>query len=260
MVNSFKELECRAIITLQEGNPPVYPVGPLVKMGKGGDRVDGSTCLEWLNGQPHGSVLYISFGSGGTLSSHQITELALGLELSGQKFLWVARSPNDKNSSAAFFNSNTQNDPSAYLPKGFLDRSKGIGLVVPSWAPQAQILAHGSTGGFLTHCGWNSTLESVVNGVPLIAWPLYAEQTMNAVMLTEDVKVALRPKHSDNGLVERTEIATIVRSLMEGEEGEQLRNRMRDLKDASAKTLSVDGESTKILTELTQKWKNKASG
>lgn len=71
------------------------------------------------------------------------------------------------------------------------------------------VLSHGSTGGFLTHCGWNSVLESVVNGVPLIAWPLYAEQKMNAVMLTEDIKVALRPKANANGLMEREEIARV---------------------------------------------------
>nr|BAF75897.1 glucosyltransferase [Cyclamen persicum] len=264
MVNSFKELEPGAIGALQEegllGNPPVYPVGPLVGMGHANGMVDRSGCLEWLDGQPHGSVLFISFGSGGTLSSGQITELALGLELSEQKFLWIVRSPSDKTSTAAFFNPSTENDPLAYLPKGFVERTKGVGLVFPSWAPQARILSHGSTGGFLTHCGWNSTLESVVNGVPLIAWPLYAEQKMNAAMLTEDVKVALRPKYSKNGLVERTEIATIVRSLMEGEGGKQLRNRMRDLKDASAKTLSTDGESTRILTELSRKWKNRTSG
>nr|BAF75896.1 glucosyltransferase [Cyclamen persicum] len=263
MVNSFKELEPGAIGALQEegsGNPPVYPVGPLVKMGHARGMVDRSGCLEWLDGQPHGSVLFISFGSGGTLSSEQTTELALGLELSEQKFLWIVRSPNDKTSDAAFFNPNAENDPSTYLPKGFLERTKGVGLVLPSWAPQAQILSHGSTGGFLTHCGWNSTLESVVNGVPLIAWPLYAEQKMNAVMLTEDIKVALRPKCSKSGLVERAEIAKIVKSLMEGEEGKRLRSRMRDLKNVSEKRLSADGESTKMLRELTQKWKNKAVG
>lgn len=260
MVNSFKELEPGPLSVLQEGNPPIYPVGPLVNMGTARDCVDESGCLEWLDGQPHGSVLYICFGSGGTLSSVQITELALGLELSEQRFLWILRSPNDENSCATFFNLNAPNDPLAYLPKGFLERTKGLGIVLPSWGPQSQILSHGSTGGFLTHCGWNSTLESVVNGIPLIAWPLYAEQKMNAALLTTDVKVALRPKSNKNGIVERVEIATIVRNLMEGEEGKQLRSRMRNLKDAAAKTLSADGKSTKVLTDLTQKWKKKASG
>ncbi|KAE9460188.1 hypothetical protein C3L33_07887, partial [Rhododendron williamsianum] len=141
----------------------------------------------------------------------------------------------------------------------FVDRTKGYGLLVPSWAPQAQILSHRSTGGFLTHCGWNSTLESVVHGVPLIVWPLYAEQKMNAVILTEDVKVALRPKVGENGIVGRVEIAKVVKGLMEGEEGKQVRARMRDLKDAAKRVLSADGSLTRSLSELAQKWKNKIS-
>jgi hydroquinone glucosyltransferase len=259
MVNSFKELEGGAIGALQEekpGKPPVYPVGPLIQMNSGGGD-DGSGCLSWLDCQPPGSVLFISFGSGGTLSCDQLNELALGLEMSEQRFIWVVRSPSDTAAYATYFSVQSKNDPFAFLPKGFVDRTKGYGLLVPSWAPQAQILSHGSTGGFLTHCGWNSTLESVVNGVPLIAWPLYAEQKMNAVMLTEDVKVALRPKPGENGLIGRVEIAKVVKGLMEGEEGKQVRSRMRDLKDAAARVISDDGSSTKSLAELAQKWKNK---
>ncbi|KAJ6338361.1 hypothetical protein OIU76_007934 [Salix suchowensis] len=173
MVNSFTDLEKGALQALQEveaGKPAVYPVGPLVNMDSS-TGVEGSECLKWLDDQPHGSVLFVSFGSGGTLSLDQITELALGLEMITKTL-------------------------SISYRKGFLERTKGRGLVVPSWAPQPQVLSHGSTGGFLTHCGWNSTLESVVSGVPLIVWPLYAEQKMNAWMLTQDIKVALRPKAS----------------------------------------------------------------
>ncbi|EEF28476.1 UDP-glucosyltransferase, putative [Ricinus communis] len=236
MVNSFTDLEGGAIKALQEeepaGKPPVYPVGPLVNMGSSSSR-EGAECLRWLDEQPHGSVLYVSFGSGGTLSYDQINELALGLEMSEQRFLWVARSPNDGVANATFFSVQSQKDPFDFLPKGFLDRTKDRGLVVPSWAPQAQVLSHGSTGGFLTHCGWNSTLESVINGVPLIAWPLYAEQKMNAVMLTEDI-----------------------RSLVEGEEGKKVRHRMKDLKNASIRVLGEDGSSTQALSKLILKWKN----
>ncbi|KAJ8748582.1 hypothetical protein K2173_003483 [Erythroxylum novogranatense] len=260
LVNSFMDLEGGALRALQEedsGKPPVYPVGPLVNMGSDGGS-EGSECLKWLDNQPHGSVLYVSFGSGGTLSYDQITELALGLEMSEQRFLWVVRSPNDKVANATYFSVQSQKDPFNFLPKGFLDRTRGRGLVLPSWAPQAQVLSHGSTGAFLTHCGWNSTLESVVNGVPLIAWPLYAEQKMNAVMLTEDLKLALRPKVSENGLILREEIADVVRGLMEGEEGKRVRNRMKDLKDSAAQVLSKDGSSTKALSEVALRWKNRA--
>lgn len=128
---------------------------------------------------------------------------------------------------------------------------------MPSWAPQAKILGHSSTGGFLTHCGWNSTLESVVEGIPLIAWPLYAEQKMNAVMLAEDLKVASRPKADENGFVGRVEIANMVKRLMEGEEGKGLRSRMKELKDAAAKVLSQDGSSTEALAQVAGKWQAK---
>ncbi|KAK0582500.1 hypothetical protein LWI29_026237 [Acer saccharum] len=264
MVNSFMELESGALNSLQKeepGKPPVYPVGPLVNMGSNssaGARTGGDVeCLKWLDDQPHSSVLFVSFGSGGTLSFNQITELAYGLEMSEQRFLWVVRSPNDKAANATYFTVHSNNDDFDFLPNGFLERTKGRGLVVPSWAPQAQVLSHGSTGGFLTHCGWNSVLESVVNGVPLIAWPLYAEQKMNAVMLTEDIELALRPKASENGLFGRDEIARVVKGLIEGEEGKRVRNRMKDLKDAAAKVLSDDGSSTKSLAEVAQKLKNK---
>ncbi|KAB1219588.1 Hydroquinone glucosyltransferase [Morella rubra] len=259
LTNSFLELEPGAIEALQAeepGKPPVYPVGPLVNMGSSG-KVDGSECLKWLDEQPHGSVLFVSFGSGGTLSTNQMNELALGLEKSEQRFLWVVRTPNDHVANATYFSVQSEKDPFDFLPKGFLERTKGRGLVLPSWAPQAQVLSHSSTGGFLTHCGWNSILESVVNGVPLIAWPLYAEQKMNAVMLTEDIKVALRPKFNDNGLAGREEIAKVAKALMEGEEGKRLRSHMKNLKDAAARVLSEDGSSTKALSELALKWKNK---
>ncbi|XP_061353001.1 hydroquinone glucosyltransferase [Gastrolobium bilobum] len=260
--NSFLELEPGAIKELlkeEPGKPPFYPVGPLVNMGSAQTGANSSECLRWLDDQPHGSVLFVSFGSGGTLSSTQVNELAYGLEMSEQRFLWVVRSPNDNVANASYFSADSQFDPFDFLPKGFVERTRGRGLLVPSWGPQPQILSHGSTGGFLTHCGWNSILESVVNGVPLVVWPLFAEQKMNAVMLTQDIKVALRPNVGENGLVERQEIATVVKCLMEGEEGKKIRYQMKDLKDAAAKALGENGSSTNHISRLALKWKNKAT-
>ncbi|KAJ4958384.1 hypothetical protein NE237_025495 [Protea cynaroides] len=262
LVNSFMDLETSSINAITEGKdfnvPPVYPIGPLVK-GVSNDGVDVHNCLKWLDDQPHSSVLFVSFGSGGSLSPEQLTELAFGLELCQQRFLLVVRSPTRKSPNANFFDAQSTEDPFASLPKGFLERTKGMGLVVPSWAPQIQVLSHASTGGFLTHCGWNSTLESIVQGVPLIVWPLYAEQRMNAVMLAQEMKVALRPAVGEDGIVGREEIAAVVKCLMEGEEGKRLWNRIRELKDAAAKALSEDGSSTQSLLEVTHKWKAKAN-
>lgn len=145
-----------------------------------------------------------------------MNELALGLE---KRFLWLVRRPNDNVSNATYFDGcgggdgQNENDSSfEFLPDGLKGQTRDRGLVVDSWAPQAQILSHYSTGGFLSHCGWNSVLESVLNGVPLIAWPLYAEQRMNAFMLNQDVKVALRPKADENGVVGREEIEREVKA------------------------------------------------
>ncbi|KAL1220725.1 UDP-glycosyltransferase 72B3 [Cardamine amara subsp. amara] len=259
LVNSFVDLEPNAIKALQEPSPdkpPVYPIGPLVDTGSsdsnGNDEYD--ECLNWLEKQPFGSVLYVSFGSGGTLTSEQFNELAFGLAESGKRFIWVIRSPSGI-ANSSFFNPHSQTDPFSYLPHGFLDRTKEKGLVVGSWAPQVQILAHPSVGGFLTHCGWNSTLESIVNGVPLIAWPLYAEQKMNALLLVEDVGAALRPRLGEDGIVQREEVVRVVKGLMEGEEGTVVRKKMKELKERVVRVLSNDGFSTKSLTQVSLKWK-----
>ncbi|KAL3743616.1 hypothetical protein ACJRO7_018827 [Eucalyptus globulus] len=260
LLNSFEDLEPKVIEYLgreEPGKPPVYPIGPLVNMEQS-SKSDGLECLKWLDKQPKCSVLYVSFGSGGTLSYDQMQELALGLEMSEHRFLWVVRTPNDIAAEATYFAGDSQNESVEFLPKGFLERTKGRGLVVPLWAPQAQVLAHSSTGGFLTHCGWNSTLESMLNGVPLIAWPLFAEQRMNAIMLTQDIKVALRPSADpESGLVGRDEIPRVVKRLMGGEEGKRIRNRMKELKDTAAKVLGEDGSSTRALSELALIWKAK---
>ncbi|TKY66297.1 Hydroquinone glucosyltransferase [Spatholobus suberectus] len=249
-MNTFLELESRAIRVLQEQvkvKPKVYPVGPIIQMGSIGHE-NGVECLTWLDKQEPKSVLYVSFGSGGTLSQDQLNELAFGLELSGQRFLWVARAPSSVASSAYLGAENK--DPLQFLPHGFLERTKKQGLVVPSWAPQIQVLGHSSTGGFLSHCGWNSVLESVVQGVPVITWPLFAEQSLNAAMLIDDLKVALRPKVNERGLAEREEIAKIVRGLMVEKEGVQIRKRMERLKIAASNAIKEDGSSTKTLSEV----------
>ncbi|ESW06366.1 hypothetical protein PHAVU_010G042200 [Phaseolus vulgaris] len=254
-VNSFFEMEASPIRALKEegrGYPLVYPVGPIVQTG---DDAKGLECLTWLDKQEVGSVLYVSFGSGGTLSQEQVNELAYGLELSNHKFLWVVREPSSL-AFDAYLSAKKDVDPLHFLPGGFLERTKEQGLVIPSWAPQIQVLGHSSVGGFLTHCGWNSILESVVHGVPLITWPLFAEQRMNAVVLSEGLKVGVRPRVGENGLVERVEIVEVIKCLMEGEEGGKMHKRMEELKEAANNALKEDGSSTKTLSELVLKWEN----
>ncbi|CAN0825210.1 Hydroquinone glucosyltransferase [Linum grandiflorum] len=255
LINSFTDLEGETIRFLQENmNKPIYPIGPIIQPGDG-STADPSGCIKWLDNQPADSVVLVSFGSGGTLSSAQLMELALGLEASHKRFIWVVRSPNDADSSSSYFSGKSSSNPFDFLPEGFVDRTKGRGLIVPSWAPQMQVLSHAATGGFMSHCGWNSTLESLVNGVPMIAWPLYAEQKMNAVLLEKDFGVALRPRVGSE-VIGREEIGNVARSLMEGEEGKRVRYRMKELKDAAGKVLSKDGSSNRALSEVVQKWKD----
>ncbi|KAH1081023.1 hypothetical protein J1N35_020784 [Gossypium stocksii] len=160
---------------------------------------------------------------------------------------------------SSYYDSQNNKEPLSFLPLGFLDRTEEKGLVVPSWAPQMEILGHGSTGGFLTHCGWNSVLESIANGVPMIAWPLYAEQRMNAVLLTEGINVALRPTVNQKGVVEREEMAKVIKCLMKGDQGLIIREEMSKYKDAAAKAVSESGSSTKALSQLVVKWKDMKS-
>ncbi|KAI3693226.1 hypothetical protein L6452_33057 [Arctium lappa] len=248
LVNSFHELEAETFRVLSTVGP-IYPIGPLIRSdtNNGSDRHES---LKWLDHQPTKSVVLVSFGSGGTLSLDQIHELANGLETSGQRFLWIVRSPNEKASNASFFTASSQTESLGFLPQGFLTRTKNQGLVVTSWGPQIEILSHGATGGFLTHCGWNSVLESVVHGVPMIAWPLYAEQHMNAKVMTESLSLALRAESDDCGIVRKEVIEKVVKELMEGDEGKKISKRLNELKVAAMKALSDGGSSMESLSKF----------
>ncbi|XP_020701576.1 hydroquinone glucosyltransferase-like [Dendrobium catenatum] len=266
MVNSFEAMEGGTARFLKErgnGKPPIFSIGPLTCDSRSDkSQVESGLCLRWLDQQPGRSVLFIAFGSGGMLSFKQTKEMALGLEMSGQRFLWVVRKPVDADASSAYFNHrHGKNNPLGFLPEGFVERMKEKGMVVPSWAPQEEILAHGAIGGFLSHCGWNSTLESIINGVPMITWPLYSEQPMNAVMLVEGAKVALRPTvmNNDDQVVGKEAIADVVKDLMEGEGGKDVRRRMHELKEAAMKAVGANGSSNKALAQMVNKWKTMAS-
>ncbi|VAI43682.1 unnamed protein product [Triticum turgidum subsp. durum] len=263
LVNTFDAIEPNASAILRQpepGHPPVYPVGPVIRQPDNGDD-DATGCIRWLDTQPDKSVLFVSFGSGGALSAAQMDELARGLELSGQRFLWVVRSPTDSGADpgANYYDGSKSKDyPLKFLPSGFLERTKEVGLVVPSWAPQVRVLGHRATGAMLTHCGWNSVLESVMHGVPMIAWPLYAEQRQNAVMLHEEIKVALRPKvRGADGMILGEDITKVVNDTMNSEEGDAMRTKVTELQKATRSGLAAGGMSHKTLNEMVTKWKER---
>ncbi|CAN0919668.1 UDP-glycosyltransferase 72E1 [Linum grandiflorum] len=257
LLNTWESLEVQTLTALRSSKhlknivkAPVYPVGPLVRPSPLTGSAENKAVLEWLDEQPSESVIYVSFGSGGTLSRAQMAELAWGLELSGQRFIWVVRPPVDDDSSKA--SSSDSDGPQRYLPEGFTSRTKERGMVVPMWAPQAEILAHESVGAFLSHCGWNSTLESITSGVPMVVWPLYAEQNLNAVLLTEELRVAVRPAWNDGGVVKRGEIESLVRRVMEGEEGKAIRERVKEVMENGGSALSwkLNGSSFRALEKV----------
>ncbi|XP_071694479.1 anthocyanidin 3-O-glucosyltransferase 5-like [Rutidosis leptorrhynchoides] len=239
--------------------PPVYPIGPLTKRVEPVCNEHEKEIIAWLDKQPKDSVLFIALGSGGTLSSEQLTELAYGLELSQQRFVFVVRKPSDY-AAAAFFDVGSEyEEVSSYLPEGFLKRTNRVGLVVNSWAPHVVVLKHSSTGAFLSHCGWNSTLESVKHGVPMIARPMYSEQRMNATVLSDEVGVAVKvPVVGDGGetvVVGRDEIAKVVREVMEGEKGKKLRCKAKELEASGRNSLSRGGSGFETLARVVESWK-----
>jgi hydroquinone glucosyltransferase len=266
LVNTFYEMEPATVEDFRQAAaegawPPVFPVGPFVRSGS--DETGDSACLEWLDRQPTGSVVYVSFGSGGSLSVEQTAELAAGLEASGYRFLWVVRMPSmDGHEDEEEHGRCKNGNPLAWLPEGFLERTKDKGLAVAAWAPQVRVLSHPATAAFVSHCGWNSTMESVSCGVPMIAWPLYAEQRMNAVVLEGSVGMALRvrPRARDAGgdgvVVSRRKIADAVRELMEGQEkGRAVRRQAGDMQQAAAHAWAPEGSSRRTLEEVAATWK-----
>ncbi|XP_047312180.1 anthocyanidin 3-O-glucosyltransferase 5-like isoform X1 [Impatiens glandulifera] len=262
LLNTWEDLEHETLEALRKNEEltslmkaPVYAVGPLTRVPVELTGARDST-LTWLDKQPRESVLYVSFGSGGTMSADQVTELAWGLELSGRRFLWKVRTPVDSgHADAAFFTGGSGEADTAdvilgkFLPHGFLTRTSNVGMVITRWVPQVEILSHPSIGGFMSHCGWNSILEGITKSLPMIAWPLYAEQRMNAAFLTDEAGVAVRSKEL-LGLKTRDEIKNMVGSVME--ENNPMRKRAKEIQESAMKAIEVGGSSHKALNQFIQ--------
>jgi UDP:flavonoid glycosyltransferase YjiC (YdhE family) len=160
--------------------------------------------MKWLDDQPEASVVFLCFGSMGGLRGRLVKEITRGLELCQSRFLWSLRTDE------------VTNDDDL-LPEGFIDRVKGRGMVC-GWSSQVEILAHKAVGGFVSHCGWNSIVESLWFGVPIVTWPMYAEQQLNAFLMVKELKIAVEMRldyriHGDE-LVSANEIETAIRCVM----------------------------------------------
>ncbi|KAL2512561.1 UDP-glycosyltransferase 71B7 [Abeliophyllum distichum] len=249
MINTFLDLEAYAMKSLSDDHtiPPVYSIGPMlhVTTENDDDNKDYDEIIKWLHEQPVSSVVFLCFGSMGYFDDEQVKEIAVALEKSGHRFLWSLRKPPPKD---GFEYPSDYENFEEILPEGFLQRTAGIGKVI-GWAPQGAVLSHHSVGGFVSHCGWNSTLESVWCGVPIAAWPMYAEQQTNAFELVKDLGIAVEIKmdyrRGSEVIVKAEEIEKGIRHLMEPDS--EMRNKMKQMKSKSRLALMEGGSSYNFL-------------
>ncbi|XP_071697384.1 anthocyanidin 3-O-glucosyltransferase 2-like [Rutidosis leptorrhynchoides] len=251
IVNSFVELEPYAFNSISTPIP-VYPVGPLLDHKKV-NRTNGSNeVINWLDKQPPKSVIFLCFGSMGCFSEPQLEQMAIALEKSNQRFLWSVRKPPPDGVHVA---PTDYTNVETVLPDGFLERVKERGMVC-GWAPQVEVLAHGATKGFVTHCGWNSILEGLWHGVPMATWPLSAEQQLNAFLLVKelglgvDLCMTYRSGGSGSELVMAGQIEKAINWLMDDEN--PVRNRVKEISEKSRKALKNGGSSFIALQKLAE--------
>ncbi|CAN1249928.1 Anthocyanidin 3-O-glucosyltransferase 6 (Fragment) [Linum perenne] len=245
VINTFPELESATIEHLSKGgngNPPVYPVGPILELKRGGGGGDdrGSEIMNWLNEQPPSSVVFLCFGSNGCFNEKQVKQIATALERTGYRFLWSLRRPPPKD----------YENPAEILPEGFLERTSGVGKII-GWAPQTAILAHPSMGGFVSHCGWNSILESLWFGVPIATWPIDGEQQLNAFEVVKEwgLGVDIKMEYSKEfGMDEDEEIEEGIKGLME--EGSEIKENVKKLSEKCRQALEEGGSAEVALNRF----------
>ncbi|KAL3514167.1 hypothetical protein ACH5RR_026884 [Cinchona calisaya] len=246
IINTFQELDEAILDALSSYLPPIYTIGPLHflenlvndKSLKGlGSNLwkEEPECLEWLDSKDQNSVVYINFGSITTMTSEQLVEFACGLANSQQPFLWIIRP-------------DLVLGDSAILPAEFLEETKERGLLA-SWCPQEKVLGHSSVGGFLTHSAWNSTLESISNGVPMIYWPFFADQPTNCWLCCNKLGIGIE---IDND-IKRDEVESLVRELVTGEKGKGMKKKALELKNKAEEAAeSLGGSSWSNLEKVIQ--------
>ncbi|CAL0304869.1 unnamed protein product [Lupinus luteus] len=252
IVNTLEELEPYALQSLYNDSklPRVYPIGPVLDVD-GSARWDPNPVqykhiMEWLDMQTKSSVVFLCFGSMGSMNVGQVAQIAFGLERAEFKFLWALREP----PKAQLEDPKDYTNYSDVLPDGFLDRTAEIGLVC-GWVPQARVLAHEAIGGFVSHCGWNSILESLWYEVPIATWPIYAEQHMNAFEMVKELGLAveIRLDYRDGeDLVKGEEVERCVRYLMNG--CDEIRSKVKEMGEKCKRSLMKNGSSYVNLVSL----------
>lgn len=250
LCNTVHELEPDTISALQS-KIPFLAIGPIIPFGLNKSPVATSLwaetdCTQWLDTRPDGSVLYVSFGSYAHLTKKDLVEISNGLLDSKLSFVWVLR-PDIVSS----------DDPDP-LPEGFREEMGERGMII-TWCNQIQVLGHPAIGGFLSHCGWNSVLESIWSEVPLLCFPLYTDQFTNRKLVVDEWKVGINL--SDRKPVAKFEVSEKINHLMSGKSGDDFRKKVRQVKKSLENALMSDGSSEKnmeqFITELKVKIQKK---
>ncbi|KAL8136413.1 hypothetical protein V2J09_002414 [Rumex salicifolius] len=240
LMNSFYELEhVFADRYNADPAPRAWAIGPLCLAEPEKKTCQGEEWAKWLDrklkqGAP---VLYIAFGTQAEVSDDQMKEITVWLERSEVSFLWVVRPKPEQEE----------------IIDGIEERVKGKGLVVRDWIDQRAVLGHAAVKGFLSHCGWNSVMESICAGVPILAWPMMAEQHLNARMVVEEIKMGIRVQTCDGsvrGFVNADGLEKTARELMEGEMGKLTRKKAMEMGEAARKAMDEGGSSWLALESL----------
>ncbi|XP_048131865.1 linamarin synthase 1-like [Rhodamnia argentea] len=236
LFNTFNELEHEVLEKIADMSRRIYCTGPLsflvqdipsssVKSFRSNLWKENYSCLKWLDQREAESVVYVNYGSVTVMTEEHLREFAWGLANSKHPFLWVVRP-------------DVVMGDSTILPQEFLEEVKDRGFLT-SWCPQDRVLSHGSIGAFLTHCGWNSTLEGICEGVPLICWPFFAEQQTNCRYACTDWGIGMEA----NQEVRREEIEALVREVMDGVGGKKLRENAKKWKERAVEAAGRGGSS-----------------
>ncbi|CAL5188634.1 unnamed protein product [Lathyrus oleraceus] len=254
LLNTFEGLEGNVLKALNNGKvvkelPPIYGVGPFAPCEFEKIEQNGvATPLSWLDDQPDGSVVYVSFGSRTAIGKDQIREIGEGLVRSGYKFLWVVKEKK------------VDREEGEGLDEvlGF-ELMKGIkenGLVVKKWVDQSEILSHKSVGGFVSHCGWNSVIEAAWFGVPIMGWPQIGDQKINAELISKGGWGVWKKEWGWEGecVVKGEEIGEAIKEMMNNE---SIGIKATQVKEAARNAISVGGGSMVAIQELKEVWKKK---
>ncbi|XP_022155700.1 UDP-glucose flavonoid 3-O-glucosyltransferase 7-like [Momordica charantia] len=261
VVNSFYELEAEYADCYRNVlGRKAWHIGPLSlcnketqeKAQRGRESaIDEQECMKWLDSKKPNSVVYVCFGSMVKFNSDQLMEIAIGLEASGQEFIWVVRKGKEEE----------EEEGQNWSSEGFEQRTEGKGMIIRGWAPQVLILDHPAVGGFVTHCGWNSTLEGVTAGAPMVTWPVAAEQFYNEKLVSEVLKIGVpigveKWVMISGDFVRREAVEKGIRRVMEGEEAEEMRNRAKELANMARMAVAENGSSYSDLDALINELKS----